>query len=305
MGSSKTKKAVSKSDSLQKEQAKETVTKASAFTLESATKKLNDVQLSIGKQLSEVTNQLQNGLNELKTVSEAVEAKKAELEELFGAEQLLKDSDELQVNFDNKKQELDIAFSQYEAEINAKKVTLKLDQQKEQQQYEHEREQAQLLSDAEFNKEKLDRKVQLDAFEAEAKKGWAVREDELVKKEADYKKAIEDAALFPEKLKAEVQKEVATATGAIKREYEHKLQLALKDAETQKLIADNTIASLNKQIAAGDKLIADLQAQINSAQTKVSEIAAKALDAASSTKSLADVQNLIQTQSNGSQKRTS
>lgn len=306
MGTSKSKKAVSKSDSIQKEQAKETVKTAAAFTLESATKKLNDMQLAIGKQLSEVTNNLQNGINELKTVSDAVEVKKSELEELFGAEQLLKDTDELQVNFDNKKQELDIAFSQYETEINAKKTTLKLEQQKEQQQYDHERAQEKLLDEAEFNKQKIDRQSLLDAHEAEAKKGWAAREDELAKKEADYKKAIEDAALFPEKLKAEVNKEVAIATNSIKREYEHKLQLAQKDAETQKTVADSTITSLNKQLDASDKLIVDLQAQLSKSQDKVSEIAKSALEAASATKSLADVQSLIQTQSNGSnQKRSS
>lgn len=279
------KKTVAKAETFSKEKSQQTLKAASGITIETAAKKVTEAQLSIGKTLSDVTNQLQTQLQELDTVTQAVQLKQGELETIYSKEQVLKSLDELNVEFEQHKQNiedqklaLDRERQQEEADFN---FNLEQTRKNEQTQYEEQR---RLVKNQHRDEDELRNKAFL-AREEELKK----HENELI----DLRKKVEG---FPAELDAAVKKDVAIATNSVKREYEHQLQLLKKDYETAQTVNNNTVAGLNARLAANDKVITELTAQLTAAQSKVAEIAKEALTSASSTKTLSEFQNMLATQ---------
>lgn len=290
--SSKNKKTVAKSETFTQAKSQETLNKASGVTIETAAKKVTEAQLAIGKTLSDVTNQLQQQLGELSTVTQAVELKKAELETIYGKESVLKSIDELNVEFEDHKQN-----------IETQKEKMFLERTREESEFEFTRDQARKNEQVQYEEDRRILKNKHRDEDEERNKNFQFRTEEMLKKENEFIELKKQVEAFPAKLDSEVKKEVAIATNSVKREYEHKLELLSKDISTHRTVSDSTIASLNARLSTQDKVIAELTAQLSAAQSKVAEIAKEALTAASSTKSLADVQQLIQTQANGASAR--
>lgn len=292
MSSSKSKKAVAKSETFTQAKGQETLKQAAGVTIESAAKKVTEAQLAIGKTLSDVTNQLQQQLSELSTVTQAVELKKAELETIYGKEQVLKNIDDLNVEFE-----------EYKQNIVTQKEKLFLERTREESEFEFTREQARKNEQVQYEEERRLLKNKHRDEDEERNKNFQLRNEEMLKKENEFIELKKQVDAFPAKLDSEVKKEVAIATNSVKREYEHKLELLSKDLATNQSIFQNQLTGANGRLESQAKVIAELTAQLTGAQSKVAEIAKEALTAASSTKSLADVQQLIQTQANGASAR--
>lgn len=286
------KKTVAKSETFSKEKSQQTLKAASGITIETAAKKVTEAQLSIGKTLSDVTNQLQTQLQELDTVTQAVQLKQGELETIYTKEQVLKNLDELNVEFEQHKQS-----------IEDQKLAIDRERQQEQADFQFNLEQSRKSEQTQYEEQRRLVKNQHRDEDELRNKAFLAREEELKKHETELIELRAKVTAFPEELKKETEKQVAIATNSVKREYEHKLQLMQKDFETANTVHNNTVAGLNARLAANDKVISDLTARLASSEEKVSAIATKALEAASATKSLADVQNLIQTQNNGQSAR--
>lgn len=132
---------------------------------------------------------------------------------------------------------------------------------------------------------------------------FAKREAELAAREAelkDYKAKVDG---FDATLKKEVDKAVAVATNAQKREYEHQTALTNKDREADKKLADATISALNSRIST---LVSDnnnLQSKLDAAQRQVAEVAHKAVESASGRQALSAVQETLSQQNTGDSRR--
>lgn len=286
------KKPVAKTETFNKEKSQQTLKAAGGITIETAAKKVTEAQLSIGKTLSDVTNQLQTQLQELDTVTQAVGIKQSELETIFGKEQVLKNLDELNVEFEAHK-----------VSIEDQKMALDRERQQEEADFQFNLAQTRKNDQLKFEEESRVRKAyERDQTEA-LQKGWALREETLKNQENEIVELRAKVAAFPAELDAAVKKAEAIVGNTVKRDYEHKLQLLQKDFDTAKTVSDNTVRGYQERLAANDKVIAELTLRLAGAEERVTTIATKALEAASSTKSLADVQNLIQTQNNGSAAR--
>lgn len=286
------KKTVAKSETYTEAKNKEALQKASSVTIEAAAKKVTEAQLAIGKTLSDVTNQLQTQLSELDTVSQAVLVKQSELETIYGKEKVLKSIDDLELEREQHKRDLD-----------DEKQNLERQRQQEMADYQFNLEQSRKAADATFeDADRIRKNHQRDEDETR-EKAFQAREEILKKQEAEIADLRAKAAAFPDEMKKEVDKQVAIVSNSIKKDFTHQLEMARKDFETSQIVSRNTIQSLNDRLANSDKIITELTAQLNSAQAKVSEIAKEALQAASNTKSLADVQAVLQTQSNGASQR--
>lgn len=297
------KKVVTKSETFSKEKNETTLKTAANLTIDAAAKKVTEAQLSIGKTLSDVTSKLQEQLQELSTVSQAVELRKGELSTIYGAEQVLKSIDELQADFENKKLIQQQQFDLFEQELEAKQQTLALERSTETEQFQYnlqqERRNEQLQHEEVVRQAAAEERDRKELIE----KGFQIREEELKKRETELIDLRKKAEEFPVVLKTGIDKEVAIVGNSIKREYEHKLQLLQKDFDTSKMMSDSTVKSLTDRLTSQDNVIGQLQTRLSQADERVTSIATKALEAAASTKSLADVQNLIQTQNNGQSAR--
>ena len=91
-------------------------------------------------------------------------------------------------------------------------------------------------------------------------------------------KAFKEAA--PEMVKKQVNQEVAIATNSVKKEYETKMTLNNKDAETDKRLFEQERASLTAQITKYQAQIEEPEQQAGAGPADAKDIAAKALQTA-------------------------
>src|SRR5262249_28729262 len=128
----------------------------------------------------------------------------------------------------------------------------------------------------------------------ELTKQWNERETELKKRENELAelKAFKEAA--PEKEKKAINAEVAIATNSVKKEYETKMTLSNKDAETDKRLFEQERASLTAQITKYQAQIEDLNGKLEQAQRDAKDIAAKALESASGRATTEAMQRLLE-----------
>src|SRR5262249_28552905 len=112
-------------------------------------------------------------------------------------------------------------------------------------------------------------------------KTWNERETELKKREQELIDLRDYKGSNDERIKKEVNAAVAVATNSLKKEYETKMVLAAKDAETDKRLAEQTNASNVQNLAKMQSQLDDLNAKLEQAQRDVKEISAKALESAS------------------------
>lgn len=277
MSSKKSNSSVKKAE-IDTEKAAAIKSTAKGITVESALKSVTDLQLNINKSLSEVTSQLTQKVTELDTVNKAIELQNEELTRLFGVGAALKDIDELEVQHQARKQELDQELESYQRNIDGQKADA--DFQFEQQQK---------LAQQQFEDANRQRQIENDNKQRALELGWKEREEGLKKQEVEVSELRKQVAEFPQKLSNEVSKAVAIAENSVKRDLGHKLDLVQKDAEAAARIAANTIQANELTIKALNEQVAKLQARIEASESKVSEIATKALESASGQQSLAAV----------------
>jgi len=129
-------------------------------------------------------------------------------------------------------------------------------------------------------------------------KDWADRETELKKRENELIELRQQVANFPEVVKKEVNAAVAIATNSVKKEYETKMVLSSKDAETAGKLAAQEATALTATISKLNHQVDDLKVQLEQAHRDVKEISAKALDSASGRTTMEALQKVLEKEQN-------
>lgn len=286
------KKIPTKTETFNKEKAEQTVKAASNVTIEGAVKKITEVNLTIGKTLNDVSQQLTQQVNEFTNISTAVELKKAELELLHEKELVLQQIEDLhetkfnlEQTFLDRKRELDEQFArdrsqrEYEFGIETRQQTDNLNEQ--------------------IRLKKLEERNRQDELE----RNWKQREETLKNQETEFASLKQQVMEFPAKLDEALKREAAIVGNSIKRDYEHKLALLEKDRSTENQINLSRIAQLTD---INNKLVGQLaaaEARIAESEKNVKSIAEKALESSGSQKTLSELQ-LMQNSPNGSNRKT-
>lgn len=288
----------SKSASTKKQQVTESKNKASLEraggldldkVLGSLTKTTVDIQQTLGK----VGTTLIEKVADLKAVEETITIKKAELEALHGADKILLGIDELKAEHEQTLQQL---------AKEAEEAREKMEQEKADEEERRRREEADFNYQLSLRRkgeedrwtEQLrlrnrDEKIRQEEFD----RSFALREAELAKKESDYQAALARFETIQNEIDSAVKREVSIVANAMKKDFEHEKQLTAVQhkAEIDRFTAANQ--NLTGQLAAAEATVRDLQAALSKAYEKNNELAAKAVDSAANTKTVADMQSLI------------
>jgi len=134
-------------------------------------------------------------------------------------------------------------------------------------------------------------------------KQWAEREAELKKREQELAELRALKEQLPETVKKAENAAAAVAGNSVKKEYETKMQLSAKDAETDKRLAEQEIRSLNETIKKQQAQLDDLKAQLERAVGDIKEISTKAVESASDRRTSDALQRLLEKDS-GTGKQT-
>lgn len=262
-------------------QEEEVVSSVKDLSFDSVSKSIAETQVEVQKVLADLSARVMTRLDDLQNVEEMIKLKNEQLKTLHEIEFKANTLDELEAQIKTQRQ------SWEEEQLATKRAFA---EQKSDRNKEWTREEAEYKYRTEQERRKLEDSISYEFQQVQKanrekqeqlEKQWAERETEMKKREqelADLRKFKED---YPDMVKKEVNAQVAVATNSVKKEYETKMLLAAKDAETDKRLADQQTQSQQQNISKLQEQIADLKHQLEQAHAAVKEISGKALDSAS------------------------
>lgn len=263
------------------------------------------VSVETAKSLASINEVVQGELTKLATVTEAVEFKEEELVSIHGKEAVLKSLDELKVDFDNQKNELETDIEntrsawdkeqvEHESSVRERDIALTKKRQQEEADYEYQVKNARRENENQWQETVYQRQQQEKRRQQDLTAQWEEREKSISEREADVAKKEDLINSFDERVKSEVGAQVAKAKNAIVAEY--KSQTQLSEAETSKKTAllEQKVKSLEAEVEAHKVRVASLEDEISSARSEMNEMAKEALRAKSGQDALAAVQSMTQ-----------
>lgn len=270
--------------------------KVKDMTFDSVTKELAGVQVELQKTLAELSGTLAEQFQLLETVQESIRLKNEELKNLHQIEATATTLDELKADIE----EMQEQQKEQEAEFKRNFAEMKQEQNKqwarEQQDYQYDQKQKNKVAEDALTELIRQREKANKEKQEQLEKTWAEREAELKKREQELAELRAFKEQAPEMVKKAVNQEVAIANNSLKKEYEHKMQIAQKDAEMAQRLAESNIAALQQQLAKQQAQIESLEQQRDLANQRAADTAAKALESASGRSTTEALQRLMETE---------
>ena len=118
----------------------------------------------------------------------------------------------------------------------------------------------------------------------------------LAEREEELTRLRKEAADFPARLQNEVQQATTHAAKEAKQQADQQTLLLKKEAESDRRLAELQIKTLEDLVARQNAQIADMQKQMDDAKKQVQEIAVRAIEGASGSKTLAHVNEIAMEQ---------
>ncbi len=294
------------------------VEKTSNYTVESIIKGLANLNIYVGKALSDLSRELTAEANKLTEIREAMAIESRNLEEIHDIHlaadtlaSLIKDHQETKATFETERAEAENEFHfqlaekkfEWKKEQDAYALALKENEARIKKERERERE------EFEYNLA-LTRKKEADAYEAKKAALTKALEDErsrqereLSDREANVKaQEAEISELrarvsgFPAELAAATERAQKETNSRAENQAQQAAQLLAKDVEGDKRVAQVKIAALEEVVAKQASQIEALTKKLDEANAKVEEIAVKAIEGASNARALSTINEIAMEQ---------
>ena len=293
-----------------------------ALTVETVAQKLTTVGLDISKVLAGISEQIVAQMELLENVKSAVEQENADLEAIHGKDvvatslaDLLKEYElkqkELEESYDELRVTRDAQHAAASQELNTKIADLRKQYSEllVSQKIEREREEAEFAYKRDLTRRQEQEKYNFDIVQRnnaeklrveELNRGWIKREQELYAKEGEYTAALKRIEGLPQELEAQRLVAFNDAKKSFETSKHFEVTALKKEAEANEKLARFEIENLKAANADLKETIAKLSADLAAANEKVKGIAEKALESASSQRTLAEMSVMTQNrQDNG------
>ena len=300
---------------------------ADGVSVEKAVQGITTAGLNIGKTLSSIATQVQLAADELEEIKKAKALYEKDIEDLHNQEIAASALEDLVAEYTAKKtalvedhanelkallqekEDLREEWERQQAEHNRQdlenKASIQRNRQQEQEAYNYQTKVTRERADLEFKNKMSDQERANLLKEADLNRGWLTRETELKAKETEFVALKAKVETIPAEIDAAVKRAEGIAYNNSKRDYTHQIEMLQKTHESQQMVANNTIASLQAQVKQLAEANLSLQSKVTLSEEKVASIANNALNAASGRQALAELQGVVQTQGNNSNnKRT-
>jgi hypothetical protein len=276
-------------------------------TVESVAQRISGLNREVSKALDGLSEQLTGEVSRLVEVREAVELEKRDLARLHQMDVAATALDQLVQDYARRKQELEEEIS---AQRNAwEEETRTTDRERKELEEGLKKQRQREIEDYEYKKA-LERKKAQDKYEEELRllekknqekqealeKSWQQREAALREREEELARLRQEVEQFPKRLEKEVQRVAAEATKQTEARFEQQTLLLRKDAESEKRLAELRIKTLEETLAQQTAQTVALQKQLDEAKQQVQDIAIKAIEGASGSKTLAHINQIAMEQ---------
>lgn len=273
------------------------------IAVEAVVQKISNLGVEISRALSGVSEQLTQEVNRLASVREAVELEREELHRLHKIDVAATALDQFVQDYTREKQKFDAEIAaqrqQWEQESEAaegerkeQEDALKKQRQRENEDFEYkkalERKKAQDKYDEEQRLIEKKNQEKQEAFD----KSWQQREAALKTQEEELARLRKESEQFPVRLKNETSAAANQAAHETSAQFEQKIVLLKKDAESEGKLAALQIKTLEATIAQLTVQLSDVHKQFAEAKQQVQDIAVKAIEGASGANALAHVNQI-------------
>jgi hypothetical protein len=296
------------------------ITVADAASSEGIGNQIASLKSEIGRSLNELAERLEQETAKYMQVKTAVQAAEAELQEIYDiekaaaslaalieAEKQQRDEFEAEMAAKREQLEYDIAThreafdfevntqreqwkkekADYEAAVKERNEVDKRQRQREQEEwkYQFERDKQAAEEQRQHELARLDREIQLKQEQLE--KVLAEREHAVSAAEAELQTLRERAERFPAELDAAVSRAVQDTTERLERERKYAVDLLQKESAGEKNVLLSRIEALQGTVDKQTEQIAKLSQQLEHSYGQVQDIALKAIEGSSLSRSAA------------------
>jgi len=300
---------------IQERKANEAVQVADAISAEGVVKGISILKLEIGKMLTQISDGLEEEVGKYEKIKRAIEAKEQELRDLYEIERSAASLAALIESQNQKRQEFEaeMALRRQELEREIEETRARWERERK----EHETAWKEMLASEQKKRERdreefgyaFAREQQLarDRFEdekARLEKDIALKREQLESEMAERERAVGErereleelrarVVAFPQELESAVSKAVKETTERLRLEARNREELLRKEFEGEKNVLLTRIESLEKTVKDQAERIAKLSQQLELAYQKVQDIAVKAIEGSSESKSFVALQQLL------------
>jgi hypothetical protein len=311
---------------LHDKKTREVVQVADAISTEGVASEISKLKLDIGKMLTQISDGLEGEVSKYDKIKRAIEAKEQEVKDLYEIDRsattlaaLIESQYEKREQFESemalRKEELtgeieatrarwDREKSEHEAAwkemLTAEKKTR--EREKEEFGYTFNREQQLAKDQFEDEKARLEKDIKLKREQLEREVGE--RERAVAERESELNELRNRASVFPQEMDAAITRAVKETTNRILLEAKNREELLKKEFEGDHNVLTTRIESLEKTVKEQADQIARLSQQLEQSYQKVQDIAVKAIEGSSESKSFAALQQYLaeQTRKPGGEK---
>jgi len=308
----------------EEKESKEVVKAVEALSSEGVVPGISNLKIEIGKMLTQISDRLEEEVNNFKNIQKAIEIKEKEVQELYGIEKaagtlaaLIEAHGQKMQEFDSEatamKEELRSEIAKTRAEWEKEKKEhlgetkeryteekKRRDREKEEFEYSFEREQQLAQDEFEYEKTKMEKEIQSKKEQMEQE--LSEREKAVAEKEKELEELRKRVIDFPKDMESAVSKASKETTERIELAAKNNEELLKRQFDGEKNVLTTRIESLEKTAKVQSDQIARLSQQAEMAYQKVQDIAVKAIEGSSSLKSLSGLEQLIKEQTIRQQK---
>ena len=300
---------------LEEKKTQEALKAAGTVVADGIDREIGGLKSEISIMLAEVSEKLGTEATRFRNVQNAVEAKEAELKELYGIEKaastlaaLIEAQSQKRRDFEAENAQLRESLTgeieetrtawqkerqAHEAEVRERDTAEKKarDRDKEQFDYAFKREQQTWRDKLADERAALEKELFLKKENTE--KALTTREQAVAEKEAELNALRTEAAAFPKELETAVSQVGREISDKLKLEAKNREELLKKEFEGERNVLSARVESLEKMAKDLAEQNTRLNKQLEGAYQKVQEIAEKTIESAGHAKSFAELQKLL------------
>ena len=302
-------------EKIEERRVEESVETAETLSNGGISQEIGELRLHITKTLVEMSDRLEAEVEKYRAVSEAVRVKEAELQEIYEIQKSAMSVTALFELAEGKRAEIDVELGSRRRELEEEIETARAEWKKEKRANEEQEKESR---DFEQKKRKREKEEYEYAFKREQEMARQGLDDELAKlrRELEQTKVESENALagrerivsereselehlkqlvetFPQDEKAAIDKAVAEALERVAKDTEYREELLKKELDGERKVLTSQIEALEKTVSEQSSQIAKLAQQLEKSYGQVQDIAVKAIEGSSDSKSLARLQGLM------------
>lgn len=316
-------------EQIQEKENKIAVDIADSLSTDKIIKDIGSIKSDVSRLLGELSDRLEQEVNTYVQVKKAIQSKEKELKDIYEIQRaaqslaaLLEVQHQQRQEFE---EEMTSRKSALETEMASRKADLENEIQsmkeewkeekarhvqeteeaaqakekqrlREKEEYEYEFARQQQLTKNRFEDEKVKLEKELTEKRQQLETEFAAREKALRDQERELAELRERVQTYPKQLDGEIARATKEASEKIKLEAKNREDLLRKEFEGERNVLTTRIESLEKVIAEQNQRVARLTEQSEKALSQVQDIAVKAIEGSSNSKSFAQLQNLLSEQ---------